>query len=130
MKMVPFEFDELLDTLQERRDNARMRGSALTWISKTADIPKRRRCKPSNEKFHLNDFSGVTQNPLDVHPGPMPRGCVLCRSAPACIAVLGCGDLCLCYACAVKTRNSSNQCPMCNGGILDKNGKLQMQHII
>jgi hypothetical protein len=129
--MVNFEFEELLDTLKERRQNAINRGWAMPWVMKPTDIPKMRDInRPSVETLSLNDFGGASPDPQTMHSGPRQRQCKLCKYAPACIAVLGCGDLCLCYACALNTRNNKTRCPKCNGGIMDKDGKLQMQLII
>lgn len=49
----------------------------------------------------------------------------------ACVVVLGCGHLCLCYGCAVDQRQEYNQqvCPKCKVGVVDNEGKLQMQLI-
>jgi hypothetical protein len=81
---------------------------------------------------HLNDFT-LDKEPIKASDtlGRLEPGlCADCDNAPARIAVVGCGHLYLCHACAVVARETYNHCAVCGEGVLDDaDGRIQLQAI-
>jgi hypothetical protein len=49
----------------------------------------------------------------DPTPPPPPADCAVCLSAPPDTALLPCGHLCMCGACAARMMASTRRCPLC-----------------
>ena len=49
----------------------------------------------------------------DPTPPPPPADCAVCLSAPPDTALLPCGHLCMCGACAARVMASTRRCPLC-----------------
>jgi Zinc finger, C3HC4 type (RING finger) len=81
---------------------------------------------------HLNDFT-LDKEPIKASDtlGRLEPGlCLNCGKAPARIAALGCGHLYLCHACAVVARETYNRCAVCGEGLLDADGRFQLQALL
>jgi Zinc finger, C3HC4 type (RING finger) len=62
-------------------------------------------------------------------PAPMPKQCSSCKTDDACVAVVPCGHIELCGPCGIRVRDTTNACPVCQGGAYDKEKKVILMRV-
>jgi len=117
--------EQIFEALECLRRAAIEQGHIVRWNCIPTYIPRE-----AMPKVQLNNLGSAAFDPWVVQPRPQQQTCRLCVRHPACVAVLGCGHLCLCFGCAAHVRSGILQrCLKCNGSFLDDSGKLMMQLI-